>query len=282
MTACTEYRHLLLLFVGDDLDPVQMTDVREHLKSCEACTAVTVGARRAREAYRAGAIPTADEEVDLWPGIRERLRAERAAGTLTPVPASEPTAEVDEPAPASRGSVLRLVSGLAAAAVVLILARPMLQGTTEDPLGSPDPGPVVLEGDLTADTPVAEETIPPTTPVALPLTEESALAEAGTPEPAKSGGLMRVGAEDPSLWEEQGRPFLPGGAGDSRAWPERPCLRSRDDGGDALPPGALTDRALRPNSTLLSGAVRPSRWAGRADERRTPSSEESSCPRGCG
>ncbi len=127
---CSEVQADLPLFVGRDLESVEIEAVKAHLAECESCRTELSAAEAARTALLtlhgaelddeptfewSGTQPVSDLEIDLWPGIQSILSAE---GLL------EENRELETSAP--RGSGFRLLAGgrsawggVAAAAAIL-------------------------------------------------------------------------------------------------------------------------------------------------------------------
>jgi anti-sigma factor RsiW len=114
--SCGETREKLPLYVGGDLDPDILDEVRAHLGACRDC------ARRSEEAVRArrglvAAFRAREEDFQspgLWPTLRATLRAE---GLIHD--AGEPLALPSVPARARRSLRSWALAPLAAAAVLL-------------------------------------------------------------------------------------------------------------------------------------------------------------------
>jgi len=137
--ACSEIRSHLPLYVGGDLDAPVLSAVAEHLQGCDACREVLRGAESARNvmAVTLGPPPGLKDGqgLDLWPGLREQLRAEGLftsdneagerqtsdAGTLTPAFRADPKphARVSGRSRWLAGPRLATLGTLAAAAAIV-------------------------------------------------------------------------------------------------------------------------------------------------------------------
>lgn len=133
-TSCGETLERLPLYVGGDLDPEALASVRAHLDACRSCAGRARAAQRAREdlanALRASGALEGGSEPSLWPGLRNRLRAEgliRAAPHLQATPRSALTL---------RRKRLKWLAPLVAAAALIAV----VQGTGLLRRAQPDEG----------------------------------------------------------------------------------------------------------------------------------------------
>jgi hypothetical protein len=185
MRACNEFKSLLFLYAGEDLGPDQIAAVRAHLVQCEPCSSEARAAARARQAFALGAIDIGPERVDLWPAVRARLAGEPSARHEREQAAPRPRV-----APAA-SRLLRFAGGLAAAAAVIALARPLW---LRPPSGSePVPeGRVPNGGELVDTTPASSLPVPG--PARIPTGADP--IEGAARLLADADGLLRV--SDPS------------------------------------------------------------------------------------
>jgi hypothetical protein len=154
--SCNEIQANLPLFVGEDLEQAVLEQVRSHLPSCPDCSARHAAAWQARAALlrlqarsltRTQAVDMS-EDLDLWPQLRERLRAEGLLGDSdldrrAPVSIRSPLRSEVSLQPQIRrrmssAAVWRLAGALTAAAALVLLFGP-----GGDP-GGAEPSPVSL------------------------------------------------------------------------------------------------------------------------------------------
>jgi anti-sigma factor RsiW len=83
-TTCTAIEPNLPLYVGGDLDPSALDEVRAHLSVCAACRGRALAAREARRVLRSGLLRGAQgaESADLWPAISAALSRPAAPAAL--------------------------------------------------------------------------------------------------------------------------------------------------------------------------------------------------------
>lgn len=127
---CSDVQADLPLFVGRDLESVEIEAVKAHLTECEPCRLELKAAEAARGALLTlhgaelddeptfewgGNQPVSDLEIDLWPGIESVLAAE---GLLVE------NAELERPA--AKASGFRLLAGGRAASLGTVAAAAAL------------------------------------------------------------------------------------------------------------------------------------------------------------
>jgi hypothetical protein len=119
---CTEIQSLLPLWVGSDLEPLELEAVRTHLKECGDCKGLAQRGQAAREVFVT--LRTEDEETSdatpaLWQGVRAQLLKE---GLLGPAGADSAQRELAPAGPGISllGSPRVWWSAAAAAAAVVV------------------------------------------------------------------------------------------------------------------------------------------------------------------
>ena len=159
---CSDVRSNLPLFVGRDLESLEMEVVKAHLAECEACRFEHEAAQAARTAFLtlhgaelddeptfewSGTQPVSDLKLDLWPGIEAQLAAE---GLLAD------SGELSRPAAAVTGFRLlvggKLAWGGAAAAALVLAWFGFLAGPGAEP--APEPVAHVEEPTVVAPEPI--------------------------------------------------------------------------------------------------------------------------------
>jgi hypothetical protein len=234
---CTEIEAHLALFIGGDLEAPLAALVGFHLGACEACGQRLTAARSARSALLGLAeLEGEARAVDLWPELRASLVAEGlchpsaaqptapALGPALAPPLARGEAPAMDSAPSERreplrnGRLLRFsraFAGLAAAASVVLLWRPWVDGAI-DPSSSAGSAPVSAMGAAPVAATGAAGAKPDLAGLVVP-TSDSGVASADVLPvflegvPSRSGGLRRAGPED-ELLRNLARPF----SGDAR------------------------------------------------------------------
>lgn len=111
-----------------DLPPKEARAVEEHLADCAGCRRVREELAEVRR--RARALPGAEPERDLWPGILDRLGEDPSAEKVIPLRAGYRAPEAPDPR-GGRRFVLSLPQ--VAAAAVVLLAGGWMAGTFATP-----------------------------------------------------------------------------------------------------------------------------------------------------
>ncbi len=134
---CAEVESSLPLYVGGDLDPRALTEVRAHLAACPRCTERALAARAARRELVA-ALRLADAHgPDLWAGVRSVLGEE---GVLAGTGAVGAPRAAAAPRRGWRGLGL---AAAAAAVIAAFVAGAYLRSDRVSPVDDPLRTPIV-------------------------------------------------------------------------------------------------------------------------------------------
>jgi anti-sigma factor RsiW len=139
---CAEIESTLPLYVGGDLEPKALGEVRQHLLGCPRCAERALAARSARRELVSALRLEGHPGPDLWAGVRAAVRDEGLFAPPAPAAAREPRVpahavpvERDRPAAARGWRSWQLVAAASVAAAVLGLG--IGTGLAGDP-ASPD------------------------------------------------------------------------------------------------------------------------------------------------